>query len=380
MSATSGEPELLDLVYDAAVAPELWPQVIERLIYLAGGDNGILVDQNQQTGRGEGLVVRVDPAMLVPYFGYYASRNVLLKTPDVRRFMSTWTPRILTDEDWLPKEALVRSEYYNDFLRPIDVHSVLMIRLAARDMNAVNLNIGRAERHGRFSAGDIDCITQIHPHLLRAYRLGVRFAEHRVADVAGGWLLETSPHAVFLVGADLRVRHANPAGERLASAGAGVSMISGRLGAHDAATQTKLVALVRKAATSDAESRSGGSMLIEAPDRLPLTVLVAPVSADRLAIVRGEPLAVVCVTDPQAGDGLPLQLARDLFGLTAAEARVAMELANGASPREIARTLGVSFYTVRAHLAHCYQRTGTTRQSELVALLLRTYGLVGRQT
>jgi hypothetical protein len=36
--------------------------------------------------------------------------------------------------------------------------------------------------------------------------------------------------------------------------------------------------------------------------------------------------------------------------------------------------LGVSFYTVRAHLARIFGKTGTQRQAELVALLTRLSG------
>jgi DNA-binding CsgD family transcriptional regulator len=374
-----GGGDFLDFVYDAALTPGLWPLVIERLADMVGGRGGVLAYQNAETGRGDAVIVGADPSVLTPYFGYYASRNVLLHTPDVRGFMRTWTPRILIDEDWLPKEELVRSEYYNDFLRPIDVHSVLMVRLAAQGMNAVNLNIGRPERLGQFSSGDIDLMTQIHPHLIRSYKLGRRISAERHIDAGAAEFLDRSPHAVFLVGLDGRVRHANSAGEALAAAGDGISLIRGRLGAVSAEATRRLRALIGDAASPDAERRTGGSMVIETPERrLPLSVIVAPVRADRLAIFQGEPSIIVCITDPEAGVSLPEQRVRDLFGLSAAEARVALALVEGGGPRDAAEKLGVSFYTVRAHLVRIYDKTGTTRQSELVALILKTVGVMIR--
>jgi DNA-binding CsgD family transcriptional regulator/PAS domain-containing protein len=379
VSSETSVGELLDFVYDAALAPELWPLIVERLSDMIGGVGGMLVDQNPQTGEGDAIIVGHEPSVLASYFGYYASRNVLLRTPDARRYLRQWTPRILTDEEWLPKETLVRSEYYNDFLRPIDVHSVLMIRLAAYDLNTINLNIGRPERHGQFSAGEIDLVTQVHPHLIRSLRLGQKLSVIRRVDAGAAELLDRSPHAVFLVDQDSRVRHANPAAERLVADGDGITLFGGRLGSAATEASQRLRALIQQACEAELGHRRGGAMIIQTPGRrLPLSVIVAPVSADRPALLQGDPLIIVCVTDPQAGVVLPQQQLRDLFGLTAAEARVALALVEGESPREAAAKLGVSFYTVRAHLVRIFDKTQTKRQSELVALILRTIGVAFR--
>ena len=57
-------------------------------------------------------------------------------------------------------------------------------------------------------------------------------------------------------------------------------------------------------------------------------------------------------------------------GLTATETRVAMRLADGLRPREIASELGVSVETIRSHLKHAYGKAGVHRQSELVRFVL----------
>jgi DNA-binding CsgD family transcriptional regulator len=48
-----------------------------------------------------------------------------------------------------------------------------------------------------------------------------------------------------------------------------------------------------------------------------------------------------------------------------------MALFEGQSLRDAAETLGLSIFTVRAHLAHIFDKTGVGRQAELVALLTR---------
>ena len=57
------------------------------------------------------------------------------------------------------------------------------------------------------------------------------------------------------------------------------------------------------------------------------------------------------------------------YGLTPAERRVAALIAAAHAPREIAVRLGISFYTVRAHLRSIYAKTGVNRQTALARLL-----------
>lgn len=58
------------------------------------------------------------------------------------------------------------------------------------------------------------------------------------------------------------------------------------------------------------------------------------------------------------------------FGLTKAEARLAIALADGCSPAQAADRFDVKLTTVRSQLQQIFAKTGTSRQAELVAMLL----------
>jgi DNA-binding CsgD family transcriptional regulator len=58
------------------------------------------------------------------------------------------------------------------------------------------------------------------------------------------------------------------------------------------------------------------------------------------------------------------------FGLTKAEARLAMRLAEGSSLVSAAQAFDVKLTTIRSQLQQVFAKTGTSRQSELVAMLL----------
>jgi DNA-binding CsgD family transcriptional regulator len=60
-----------------------------------------------------------------------------------------------------------------------------------------------------------------------------------------------------------------------------------------------------------------------------------------------------------------------MFGLTPAEAKLAIEIATGETPADIAKENLVSMATVRSQLASVLAKTQTGRQAKLVALLAR---------
>ncbi len=61
-----------------------------------------------------------------------------------------------------------------------------------------------------------------------------------------------------------------------------------------------------------------------------------------------------------------------LFALTPTEARVAAALTEGCPPAQIAADFDIGRTTVAFHMRNLFQKTGTSRQAELVALLIRT--------
>jgi DNA-binding CsgD family transcriptional regulator len=82
----------------------------------------------------------------------------------------------------------------------------------------------------------------------------------------------------------------------------------------------------------------------------------------------------VASTDDLAGLPATARL-RAEFGLTKAEARLALRLAAGSSLASAAQAFNVKLTTIRSQLQQIFAKTGASRQSELVAMLLsRGYG------
>ncbi|MGM0561281.1 MAG: response regulator [Pseudomonadota bacterium] len=85
---------------------------------------------------------------------------------------------------------------------------------------------------------------------------------------------------------------------------------------------------------------------------------------------RDDPLAVVFLSDPERRPDLPGSVLSELFELTPTEGEVARALAHGRRTDQIASELGVSQTTVAFHLRNLFEKTGTNRQADLIALVL----------
>jgi len=66
----------------------------------------------------------------------------------------------------------------------------------------------------------------------------------------------------------------------------------------------------------------------------------------------------------------PIELLRGHFGLTPAEARLALHLAAGDTLRSAEAKLSIRYETARTHLKSIFQKTGTCRQAELVVAIV----------
>jgi DNA-binding CsgD family transcriptional regulator len=74
-----------------------------------------------------------------------------------------------------------------------------------------------------------------------------------------------------------------------------------------------------------------------------------------------------------------IDLLRCHFGLTPAEARLALHLVAGETLRSAEAKLSITYETARTHLKNIFNKTGTCRQAELVIAIVTALPACGRQ-
>lgn len=81
--------------------------------------------------------------------------------------------------------------------------------------------------------------------------------------------------------------------------------------------------------------------------------------------------AMISIVDPDSGLPIKLETVKGLFGLTLAEARIAISISSGKDLNEIALDNAVSVGTVRNQLKSVFLKTGVNKQSELIRLMYK---------
>jgi DNA-binding CsgD family transcriptional regulator len=82
---------------------------------------------------------------------------------------------------------------------------------------------------------------------------------------------------------------------------------------------------------------------------------------------------VILITVAPAPSGsVDAVLVASMFELTPAEAKLAVALVEGLDLQKIARSHNTALETVRSQLKAIFLKTGTRRQSDLIALVLRS--------
>jgi DNA-binding CsgD family transcriptional regulator len=130
--------------------------------------------------------------------------------------------------------------------------------------------------------------------------------------------------------------------------------------------------LVAEAAATGAGAGTspGGAIALSRPSlSTPLPVLVAPLRGQWTPPAAPRAAAAVFVTDPERSGTVAGRQLVELFGLTPAEAQLAVALLAGKRLAHIAAERGVQLPTVRNQLRAVLAKTGTGRQAELVRLL-----------
>jgi DNA-binding CsgD family transcriptional regulator len=359
----------LGIIYDAAVSPAHWPIALERLRTIFHGDTVATMVRNLATLQGQGMAVGETSGSYSEYLNEWNGRNIISNRTRVWR-----SGAVETDQDILPKSELLRSEYYNDFMKRVGFHSVLRLSLRYEDGIWSGLSVTRPRRAGEFDHDDIVLGRTLMPHLQRAMAISQRL---RHSDITTD-VMDRLEFPLLILDVCGRLIHFNPAATALLARADGLVAAKSTLHAASPAMTSRLHGLIANAAGLGRGHRDASAMRLPRSSGKPaLSLLAIPLRQAFEWMLPRQPSVLLCITDPEARPAAPADRLSELFELTRAEATIAVELLAGRDVSEIALQQGRSIHTIRLHLARIMAKTDTNRQSELMRLLLSVPPLRG---
>ena len=351
---------LVSGIYAAEVTPRCWELAIREIHRTLGGTFGGLFSDH-----GTSLQNTTPVEAAQSYAEYYHRLDRVLAAVERSPIGA-----VRTGSELMP---LVRkSEFYQDWLRPLDIDDGLFVRITdgSRPTCFFVAAPGRTESFDTLER--VKLVSGLVPHFRQALRTQGKLAALADSAVELAGALEGVRHGVVIIAGEYLVINLNSAAERIVRAEDGLCMRSGRIAATSTRAEQELQCAVHKAlARGPSAVRTGQSLTCFRPSgKRPYVIHVLPShrrSADELP---RRPMAVVMIIDPQDEPEPAAGLLRRLYRLTEAEGEVALHVMHGADLQQISEVLSISLTTVRTHLQHIFDKTDTHRQAELVRLLL----------
>ncbi len=357
--------DLIGVVYDAAIDPTRWEDVIERVAQFVGGAGGGLFCKD----------VGVTHASIPHRAGFQMPLPVALfqqiYSSAEGHFLGDLEQPIATT-DLMSSAELAESELYRQWAEPQGLVDFLSAVVERSTISAAIFGVFRHQRNGVVDDRARRQMGLIAPHIRRAVLIG-RMFEFKAAEVAT--FVDTFDGlsaGMYLVDANGRLIHANAAGHALLGAGDILSSVAGRLVAREAQIDRALREVFAAAGQGDAALGTRGiAVPLTGKDgeryiahALPLTS-----GARRRAGVVSTAAAALFVRKTSLAVPSASQAIGSAFKLTPTELRVLMAIVEVGGVPEVARAFGIADTTVRTHVTRLFEKTGTSRQADLVKLV-----------
>jgi DNA-binding CsgD family transcriptional regulator len=362
--------ELLEVLYSAPLQDSEWQRFLALLSHHTQSQLSIFLCADSRIGlsiRAQGGSSELESLDVLAYNERYAASDPF-RAPALR----DTHPRIVQDEDLLPNAGLLQTDLYRDILAPRDSRYATLLLLTTQLRRLECISIWRTTDQGPM---DEDCQRLLHllfPHIKRAleirHLLGI--TQERLAGAEA--MADASATPTLLLTRNGRVLHGNAAAQSLLHQSKALTLHNGTL----IPTQARFKEPLRKLFSDAASPISPHWMampthafsLPRTADLQPLQLLASPLPPAHRSSSNAD--LVLLITDPEQTANFPDAILHSLYNLTPAQTEVTNGLLTGYTLEEIAILRHVSLGTVRQQLKTILHKTNTTRQSDLVRLLM----------
>jgi DNA-binding CsgD family transcriptional regulator len=377
-------PQLLDLIYDAAVDPRRWQIFLDALPTPFGGACGILHFYDVGTSTTpEFRHFGGDPTFRTSYADHFHSINPY----PAQRFETMPVGKVMCANDFLDSKVVERTEFYNDLMKPQGITTDhLGVSLHNDAHSATVLGICPHSSVYRKDKGTYKRrLSLLVPHLIRANEINRITAGARMAEQVLGTGLDALRLAAFVVDPTGRLLRANVKAEDLLRRDCVLRTDhSKRLIAANPTEEGALVEAITHAFCSPLGHTTRPVHLTSRATKHAFIAWILPIESERrdkrshrsqlVHDIRTEKAVLVLVAAAECALFIPPEAIELGFKLSAAEARLASALVAGRTLAEYARESGHSRNTVRNQLASTLEKLEMHRQAELVMLIVGTLG------
>jgi DNA-binding CsgD family transcriptional regulator len=369
--------QLIDLIYEAAIEPAVWKEVVAAMSELYEGAAVLLGIGLPSDGR----IDRHYSCGIVPEYRAGYTEHLVNGLPWKAAYTHGYTDRFGSLGEVFPDIELCESGFYESWLAPQALASEWPIGhtiLIEGDVMVGGLGVFRhaKSKSGPFRKADLALGDRLVRHLARAFVVHTTLGGVRRERLALAEIMDRLPTGVILLDDKRQAVVTNHSADRILGLDDGFRVGAGGPCASNARENASLQMLLADVLeASSQEANKAGFLAISRPSgkrSFPLMVtklLAAPPGSQ----VR-DAVAAIFVSDPDSGLVSATELLEAIYSLTHSEAELVRLLSQGKSLEQAAEARGIAINTARSHLKRIFSKTDTRRQGELVRLVLSGVG------
>ncbi len=367
---------VVEAVYDCALDPNRWHDAIRMIAELCESQRCVLGVHDFAHDRNE----------LSFQLGYEDEEYWQLHEEKYKGMNPFFAPIQLLPVGAVSTQAMILSDneflecrFYQEWCKPQGLRDFINVKVLQTGRRMGLLVANRLESYPRYGDAQVRLFTLLSPHVCRAVTISDALNLKTIRSEALEATLNALAAGVYLTDRDGRVVFMNRAAEQQVEAGDALCLKNNRLAPTDRSARAAMTKAIAEAVADEAATpASEMTLALPGGDNAGLVATILPLG-------RGErnlggafaAMAAIFVQDPVVVPPFPGEAFAKLYGLTGGELRVLLAMAPGLGVKEAAEMLGISEATVRTHVQHIYDKTGTSKQTELMHLFMSATPPVG---
>lgn len=374
MSAVIEATTVIGNIYEASYKPAFWPIALENIAKYTHSSSAALVYQDNELERACGAYVyNIPEDHIGKYNSYGVDPNFLIMAENMPLGTAAAIDHIIPDRNELKN---VYGDDFHNLLVTIDLYHIGGAILFMDKVRTAGIALQRTKAMGAWTAPQIDNLNILIPHLQRAMNIQKEFVRLQTREQALRRGLDRLLMGLILFDKELQPIYINPVAKSILNYHPAIEIKHDKIyaseHAHTAKIHTALITAISSKGGAD-PAESSTSLGLKHPDcATTLPVIISSVQG----ILHGfetegsHAHAAMCFSDPDRTHPIEADKLADVYELTPAEAQVAISIANGINPEEIANINDVAISTIRSQLKAIYRKLGVNSQAELVKVLL----------
>jgi DNA-binding CsgD family transcriptional regulator/PAS domain-containing protein len=265
------------------------------------------------------------------------------------------------------------SMFYQEWVKPQGLLDMISFGVLRTGQRLGWFCANRREGHPRYGDAEVRLLTLLSPHVCRAVAISDALSLKTIRSEALEATLNALVSGVYLTDRCGRVIYMNHAAERQVKVSNALRIEHDRLAPVDRTARVAIKKAIADATADETATPTGGvSLALPDGESAGLVATILPLTRGKRQNLCGAfaATAAIFVQDPVVVPPFPGEAFAKLYGFTGGELRVLLAMAPGLGVKEAAEVLGIGETTAKTHLQRIYQKTGTSKQTELMHLFM----------